>query len=171
LFTISGQKNVDFTTDASALAAAVGDIHLDARRNTAGAECPTLSPYEAYAIANQVSLEVFNAKIKEMAGCQNKGPAPDVPGWDARPQPQRGVNPTAVQTTVELGSAVRSLANLRWEQVVSWSRTNRVVIGNVVDALGRLPGSRTILLSMPRGCSPRRPRRRRARVGIWMCDL
>jgi len=146
LFTMSGAQNVAFTTDISKLSDAIGNLRLNSRGN-GHVECPSMTPYEAYLIANHVSLETFNVKIKEAARCQNKPPVADLTDWSAAaPATARGRGAVA-GNPLEVAPGVMSQASAIWEQARVGYRTNLMTIGEVVDLLGRMPGSRTLLFA------------------------
>jgi len=78
IFTGSGAVTLDFTADTNLLLATLAGMrrHPDsASRNGFGA-CPTLTPYQAYVIANHLDL-----LAKDVAAADIKGCSPEIP-WE-----------------------------------------------------------------------------------------
>ena len=132
LFTMSGTQNLGFTTDFPTLSDALGKLHLSGRTPDASG-CSTMTPHEAYLIANRIDLSTLNVKVAETARCLGLHVPPDVIRWtDVLPEPAPGV---------------MGLANAIWQQVLQSSRAALFTIDRVVDALAQMPAGRSILLA------------------------
>jgi VWFA-related protein len=71
IFTTSGSPAVDFTTDTSALLAALPQIKpQNDPTNRAMSICPTLTPYAAFVIAEHIDEGEKEAAIAEVLGCK-----------------------------------------------------------------------------------------------------
>ena len=132
LFTISEGQVVAFATDSAALADAIGKLRYNLRKLPL--DCPRMSPYEAYLIANHIDVETFSVKIGEKYRCSS------LPPLSRR-------NPPDWNSTETIPQQVLNQASVIWEQVAEWSRTNLITIGRVVNLLAQMPGDRTMLIA------------------------
>lgn len=137
LFTMSAGQVVGFTTDAAELSAAIRKISFN--RRSVPPDCPGMTPYEAYLIANQISLETFNVKIREMLRCLNKpaGIKDPVDSWVSTRGGPNGSTPEQVM----------SQATAIWAQAATDSSANLRTVWRIIDALGKMPGNRAVLLA------------------------
>lgn len=137
LFTTSGKQVVPFTSDVAKLAAAV-EQYDSMPRNPFGGDCPKLTPYDAYVIANRIDWETFVVKSAESAGCSRGGGAPGStrPAYTAtKAWPFMGTNPLMMQ------------ADAMWAQVRDTSKRALESMQRILDYMAQLPGKRMILLS------------------------
>ncbi len=71
IFTDSGTVTVDFTSDSAVLLAGLGRVTLHVQRGAAPlSDCPTLTAYQAYVIANHLDQWAKDAAVAEAISCK-----------------------------------------------------------------------------------------------------
>jgi len=120
IFTTYDRLLLPFTTDTAAIAAALNKLAPHLRTPNRGA-CPSLTPYEAYLIADRQDPTVLAVKVDEARICGSS--------------PRRDV---MVQMVVAQASQI-------WEEVLQNSRNTLGSLHDVVDYMGRLQGDRLLL--------------------------
>lgn len=143
VFTSSGSHKLSFTADTAALLAAIDSIHV-VSQTPVGGMCPHLTPYDSYVIANRIDLDALNAKVAELARCQNKPTPGDATSWEGGGgRGGRGQAPPNAQMMEQ----VKMQANAVWAEV---KRTSQQTLGTLADVLtyvGKMRGSKMILLA------------------------
>ncbi len=130
VFTDSGEVTLDLTGDAGSLATAIDRVKAHPQRGVTGvAVCPTLTPYQAYVIANHLDVMAFNIAVVEKIAC-------DCQGGDEKC--------TRVQP-----AAVQSIAEDTWAAFRYQSTIPLEVLRLVVRALSHAPGQRILLMISP----------------------
>ena len=130
IFTDSGAVTVDFTADSQALLAAVERIRLHVERGAAPlTECPVLTGYQAYVIANHLDTRALEVAVAEAVACKCQ---PDDTACIAQ-QPQ----------------FVRDLATSVWDQSRGSSLTALDVLRIAVQHLAAAPEDRILVMLSP----------------------
>jgi VWFA-related protein len=122
IFTASGKQTLDFTADASKITATIAALSPHMRMSENGiAPCPRITPYRAYKIAQDHDRETLSVVWAEalMANC----------AYGATRQYFEDV---AAET---------------WRRVKEISSDTLTSIGRAVDRLGKMPGTRVLLLA------------------------
>ena len=137
LFTTSGKQLVPFTDDVTKLLAAV-DRYKSFPHTPDGGDCPKLTAYDAYVIANRLDFETFAIKGAEYSRCINPrmggGGGSILPGKTG-PWPLPGTNPLMM------------LAQNMWAQIRDTSLRALENTGELVDYMAQLPGRKMILMA------------------------
>jgi VWFA-related protein len=121
IFTVSGKQTLDFTADASKLTGTIAALSPHMRISGNGiAPCPRITPYRAYKIAQFHDRETMNIVLAEaaMANCYG-----------------------ATRQYIE------DMAEETWRRVKEISLDTLVSIGRVVEYLGKMPGTRVLLMA------------------------
>lgn len=124
VFTSSGQGVLDFTDDRAKLHEALENLRPRPRNLPAEHDCPPLTPYEAYAIAELNDSIMLNIAAWEYVSCACGGDANHCPD--------------------PVGMA-QNAARRAWDNSQTQARQSLHVLEGVVRRLGALPGQRTIL--------------------------
>jgi VWFA-related protein len=134
VFSMSRGQVLPFTSDAAQLTDAIAKLSpvLRPGRTT---ECPYLTPYIAYVIANNLDNQALAAKVSEMQSCSG-GAAPSM----GRGRGQGG------KQTQGLAPTVIRLARMVWEEQEVTSRDTLGTIESLVEHLASQPGQRLLLL-------------------------
>ena len=131
IFTSSGSPAADFTSDIGALLAVLDQLKPHPEVGSHGLSmCPTLNPYQAYAIFERLDLELKQQKVAESIRC-NCGPQPEL---------------TCIQMQ---DLVVQEAAATAWNAFKPTSVAVIERLGSVVRYLAKAPGSRTLLLISP----------------------
>jgi VWFA-related protein len=131
IFTDSGAVTLDFTDNKEQLLAAIGKIKLQSRRGAqAFTDCPALTSYQGYVIANNLDLRAKEIAVAEAEECYC------VPPFDQDcKRKQEGF--------------VQDLAQTVWEQTKSDSTTALDVLRIAVQRLAKTPGKRVLIIVSP----------------------
>ena len=141
IFTTSGQTALDFTDDQAKLRATL--LRLQPRPITSGVsagECPEISYYQADLIVNKNDPQAKQVAIQEAIQCN--------PGASAQGQ---GTSASV------LASATAEVNVLSSEVLNAGEHESRISIGSirdVVNAISRMPGQRSIVLVSPGFIAP-----------------
>jgi VWFA-related protein len=122
IFTVSGAGTLDFTADASKITQAIDDLKPHIRISGNGiTACPRITPYRAFKIAEFHDRETLRIVMAEaaMANC----------GYGATRQ------------------YFEDMATETWRRVREISQDTLTSIDRVVEHLGKMPGSRVLLLA------------------------
>jgi len=131
IFTTSENPSVDFTADPAPLLAALDQIKPHPEVGARGLSgCPTLTPYQAYAIEQRIDLELKQRKVGEAVRC-NCGPEPTT---------------TCIQAQ---DGAVQDAATSAWSIFKPQSASALDRLGQVIHHLASAPGTRILLLASP----------------------
>lgn len=143
IFTISGQQVLPFSTDVSKLTAAIDKLNFTSRIPSGGL-CPTITPYDAYVIANNRDQgETLEIKVAEGLRCFGCNPNYRNVGGRlvVSPGPGCKTSPDVVRRGVQVQ------ADQIWEQVRMTSSAILGTIEDIVDYMGHMPGKRMILFA------------------------
>ena len=147
VYASSDGMKLDFTSDSDALLGAIGKLRSHQRVSENGLQpCPRITPYQAFLIDNNLSVDALNAAVQEAQQCVNAAPSDDTTkGAQAM---QKGRNPSLL-TTMNVNPAVigvRAQATATWQQ----SRADTVnafdAVRNALGLLSRAPGTRVLLM-------------------------
>jgi VWFA-related protein len=131
IFTTSGAVTVDFTADTNSLRAALERLrpHVE-RGEEAMTECPTLTSYQGYVIANNLDLKAKGSAVKEAVACHCAGHA---------------------DSTCTLGQErlVEDLADTVWNQTKYHSTDALEILKIALRQLANAPGDRILVLVSP----------------------
>lgn len=132
IFTDSGTVTLDFTDKKEALHTAIEQIKLQSRRGIMKAfiDCPAITSYQAYVIANNLDHRAKEIAVAEAEGCYCPPPFDD----NCRRQ-QEGF--------------VENLARTVWDQTKSESTTALDVLKIAVQRLAKAPGKRVLVIVSP----------------------
>jgi len=130
VFTDSGVVTVEFTTSKEALLAALAKLRPHAERGAHGLDlCPTMTPYQAYVIAQRLDPMAKEVSVVEALPCR----CPD------------GDEPCVRN----LPFAVQDVADTIW-QALRYQSTNALeVLQIVVRDLAKQPGARILVMISP----------------------
>ncbi len=130
IFTDSGDVTVDFTSDAQALVTAIARLRTHPQLGSHGlSECPSLTSYQAYVIANQLDGRALEVAVAEAVSCKCEL-------WDKTcPLQQVGY--------------VQDLASAVWDQTRNQSTTALEVLKIAIQDLATMPGDRILVILSP----------------------
>jgi VWFA-related protein len=130
VFTDSGAMTVEFTADKKALLAALAKLKPHSDRGAHGLDlCPTMTPYQAYVIAQHLDPVAKEISVVEALPCR----CPD------------GDEPCVRN----LPTVVQDVANTIW-QALRYQSTNALdVLQIVVRDLAKQPGARILVMISP----------------------
>lgn len=137
IFTTSGQNNLDFTDDRTQMRAALLRLmpHPVAS-SSSGNECPDINYYQADLIFNKYDPQATSIATQEAMTCPQVADAPPA---------------MAVQLAAGLVTAATQLALRTGDQE---SHVSLTVLKQVVLAISRMPGQRSIVLVSPGFITP-----------------
>ncbi len=119
--TTAQPQDSEFTGDVPKLVEQIAKVTAHQRFTPdSSQECPPISPYEAYLIVNYLDKDLLSAKTDECSACQHT-PCPE--------------------------NQVMARSRVIWERGLGNSRNTLRVVESMVDAMAKLPGQRTILLT------------------------
>jgi VWFA-related protein len=130
IFTASGLVIEDFTGDQARLLAALARLRIHPLTDSKGiGVCPTLTPYQAYAIYTHLDQMGKEVAVREAIACNCLGGDPDCP--------RRQV------------LVVETAAQMAWNQVEIESAESLDGLGAVLRHLASAPGDRILLWMSP----------------------
>ncbi len=143
VYAASEGLTLDFTPDADALTAAIEKLRSHQRMSENGLQqCPRITPYQAYLIANNLDYAALNAALAEANQCTNSSVGAMVTSAIPRGPSKGGgmipTNPTAI--------AVRAQAEATWQQAREISLSSFDAIRSAMARLARAPGTRVLLM-------------------------
>jgi len=132
IFTDSGTVTLDFTDKKEALDTAIEQIKLQSRRGIMKAftDCPAITSYQAYVIANNLDPRAKEIAVVEAEGCYCPPPFDD----NCRRREEEFVD---------------NLAQTVWDQTKSESTTALDVLKIAVQRLAKAPGKRVLVIVSP----------------------
>jgi VWFA-related protein len=131
VFKASENGEVTFTNDKSKLLAAIDGLRAHPSKNTATmTQCPRITNYEAYLIANALDNEALNIVTERLLDCMC--PPPRTTGC---PRPD------------DLRTMAKGDAEQIWQSEEVTSRRLLAALDLTVRILGTVPGRRTLVLS------------------------
>jgi VWFA-related protein len=140
IFTMSKQQVVPFTDDVPKLIAAVDRFTIAPRVSSTGI-CPTLTPYDAYIIANGLDPTVLELKVAELRNCKAST------RFSSSQRQSQIAGTGGLHSSDPDVIAIQGIARSLSERVSQDSRASLGTIEDVADYMGHLPGSRMILLA------------------------
>ncbi len=137
IFTTSSAQIIPFTAEVATLVSAIEGLKVG-QKMINGGDCPRMTPYDAYLIAEKRDSESLEVKVNEFMRCKGGlgggfGSVNTALGKLSRSDPN-------VFT-------VTSQAGFIWLQVRTTSQAALGTIRNIVDYMGKQPGSRLLLLA------------------------
>jgi len=127
---------LDFTADGDALTAAIEKLRAHQKLSGNGLmPCPRITPYEAFLIDNNLSVDALNSAMQEARACGNATPSKAAPrrtGMSLRTSPA--------------SAPVRAQAAATWQQAREDSLNEFDALENALAALERAPGTRVLLM-------------------------
>jgi VWFA-related protein len=151
VFTISGMQSLGFSRDRAALAKTIAEIapHPRASGMETG-ECPRMTPYDAYLIAELHDSGTESAMTSEQDACagKNKAAVNNAPGGALS---TCGLNCTFGRPPMMGGNSngmpIDAMADAIWDMTRDASQNTLQVVRNVVDFTGKQPGQRIVVLA------------------------
>lgn len=132
IFKTSGNSEVSFTNDRPKLLAAIDTLRVHPAENSSKAtQCPRITDYEAYLIANHLDPEVLNTAAERLLDCMC--PPPRDPGICPKVE--------------DLTGAVEGDAESAWQVQKNASQHMLAALDLAVHALEAMPGRRVLVLS------------------------
>jgi len=130
IFTDSADVTLDFTSDTQALLAAIARLYTHPQHGAHGlTECPHLTSYQAYVIANHLDGRALEVAVAEAVSCK-------CDPWDKLcPAQQVGY--------------VQDLASAVWDQTRIQSTTALEVLKIAIQDLATMPGDRILVILSP----------------------
>lgn len=139
IFTTSGTVEQDFTTDAARLQAAVARIRTHPRAGRSMFDCPRITPYEADLIVQHHDMLALQSVDAEAANCNGKS------------QPTGDNLIDGAVNELNAGGASGQMALAQAQATFSQERgialDTLTYVRNVVDAIGKMPGERILVLA------------------------
>ncbi len=130
IFTSSGTKTVDFTSNRKLLLAALAALYSHPLSGVhATVPCPTLGGAEAYIITQHLDMAIEDAAVSELAACN--------------------CHPVTPQCTEAQRPIVWSIAGNTWDQYKYTSTTALDALLIVIRHLAAAPGERLLILMSP----------------------
>lgn len=139
VITTSSALVLPFTADAARISEAIAGIDYRGRDLTMHG-CPTLTPFDAYLIANGLDAMALSVKVQEYAVCSGTKSA--LGGGRRGGASVGGIspdNPGAAQ--------VQAMARSLWEQLRIQSLDSLQTLESVVDFISHMRGQRVILVA------------------------
>ncbi|MGB2641335.1 MAG: VWA domain-containing protein [Candidatus Acidiferrum sp.] len=148
VFTSSGGRTLDFTSDTSAVLASIASVQSHPRMSPGGlSSCPRISPYEAYQILNHNST-VMSVKIAESCRCGGADDTNTLCRNSEAIQPTELMDPTFNHGVgAGLIESIQSQAEQTWNLAHQISQLTLESIKVDLDVLARKSGSRLLLLT------------------------
>jgi VWFA-related protein len=144
IFTTSGTKTLEFSSDIAAILAIVSSIQSHPRSMPGGTlPCPRITAYEAYRIVNG-DLEVVKAKMEEVCACSGGT------NCTSAITPDQFSSAAAARHGGGAASAVNAIymqADQTWEQARLISQSTLEAIRASLGQLRNAPGKRMLLLA------------------------
>ena len=122
IVTTGSSGNTPFTADVSKLVESIEKITPQQRLPEELSRCPRVTAYQAYVISNHMDNETLAGVVAEDAAC-------------------KGLRPS------DAAADVNNFVPVLWEQVKANTANTLYAIQGVVDALGKMPGRRMLLLA------------------------
>lgn len=139
VYAASEGLKLDFTADAEALTAAIGKLRSHQRVSENGLQpCPHITPYQAFLIDNNMSIDALTAAVAEAHACANSQSQSTVVVRNPRLASTRNMDSTVI--------AVRGQASATWQQARTDSLNEFDAIDKALTLLTRAPGSRVLLM-------------------------
>jgi VWFA-related protein len=136
---------IDFTADTYALTAAIEKLKSHQRISDNGLQpCPRITPYQAYLIDNNMSLDALNAAVQEAQQCANADSSLNV--VRGRPSGLGSVAPSKNPAQNAVLALVHAQASATWQQARADSQTSFDAINNALGLLSKAPGTRVLLM-------------------------
>jgi VWFA-related protein len=149
LYTVSNSQTLAFTQDRAALAAAIAHISAHPRASARGlAQCPRITPYEAYLIAEIHDPGALQSANADSLSCGNQYQAQAAQDAALRAS-DCGLNCTfgAPPPTTSDGIPVETQANATWEMTLGVSQDTLATVRNAVALTAQQPGERIVVLA------------------------
>ncbi len=129
IFTGSGSPVADFTTDSQALSGVLDQLKPHPEIGVHGvSSCPTLTPYQAYAIMRGLDAKAKDAAVEEVVRC---------------------LQCETVECRVTIPVKVQTAAEVAWSQFRPQSESLLDRLSFVIRRLAAAPGSRVLMLISP----------------------
>jgi VWFA-related protein len=139
IFTTSGAVEQDFTADAARVQAAVARIRAHPRAGRTQLECPRITPFEADLIVEHHDMLALQAVDAEAANCNGKN----------QPTGDNLIDAAVNELNAGGGSGQMALAQAQatFAQARGIALDSLTYVKNVVDAVGKMPGQRILVLA------------------------
>jgi VWFA-related protein len=127
---------LDFTPDSDALTAAIEKLRAHQKFSENGLmPCPRITPYQAFLIDNNLSVDALNAAMQEERACVNATPSKAAP---RRTSMSLSTSPAT--------ASVRAQAAATWQQAREQSLNEFDALQNALAVLERATGTRVLLM-------------------------
>ncbi|HKN74887.1 MAG TPA: VWA domain-containing protein [Candidatus Acidoferrum sp.] len=155
LFTSTGTVFVDYTQDSTKLLAAMSQLQAHPRVPENGiVQCPRITPYQAYLIANDLDPTALQAAETEAASCETTGiarspftgkaPSPDSPGGGGVGGQSPGLQINGPEMAA--ASVIRAQAEQTWNMTKVATHATLDAVERTLDSLAKQPEQRLLLL-------------------------
>lgn len=141
VFTSSGIGEVDFTADPTRLLSAIAKLGAHPRSTRRSDQCPHITDFQAFQIANHRGAMALNAAVEEKKRCDEQNGIVVNDGsqiYNANHSMAGYDNPS---------EQVLVIADALWTQSRAAAISTLSTIRNVITVLGRQPGDRVLLLA------------------------
>jgi VWFA-related protein len=159
LFTSTETAFVDYTEDSAKLLAAMRELQAHPRVPEDGiSQCPRITPYQAYLIANDLDPNALQAAEAEAAGCEGSGissspftgnvASPGSPGSPGSPYSSGGQSEGLQISASEMAAAsvIRAQAEQTWNMTKVATQVTLDAIERTLDSLAKQPQQRMLVL-------------------------
>lgn len=149
LYTVSNTQTLAFTQDRAALAAAIAHISAHPRASANGlAQCPHISPYAAYLIAQLHDPGALQSANADAISCGNQYLAQTAQDAALRAS-DCGLNCTfgAPPPSTSSGIPVETQADATWQMTLGISQDTLATVRNAVALTAQQPGERIVVLA------------------------
>lgn len=136
IFTTSSAQIIPFTAEVATLVSAIEGLKVG-QKMIDGGSCPRMTPYDAYLIAEKRDSLSLEVKVNELIGCRGSGSR----------SLSNSTPLSKLSRTDPNVFAVINQAGFIWLQVRTASQATLGTIRNIVDYMGKQPGSRLLLLA------------------------
>lgn len=137
IFTTSSAQLIPFTAEVATLVSAIEGLKVG-QKIINGGDCPRMTPYDAYLIAEKRDSPSLEVKVNELIRCRGGGGG----GFGSANTPLGKLSRSDPNVF-----AVTNQASFLWMQVRTTSQAALGTIRNIVDYMGKQPGSRLLLLA------------------------
>jgi VWFA-related protein len=137
IFTTSSAQIIPFTAEVATLVSAIEGLKVGQKMIDSGS-CPRITPYDAYLIAEKRDSPSLEVKVNEYIRCKGSGGSSFGGGNTPLGKLSRS-DPNVFTVTQQ--------ATFIWLQVRRASQDALGTIRNIVDYMGKQPGSRLLLLA------------------------
>jgi VWFA-related protein len=138
--TISDGLALPFTYDKGQIELAIDKVTLR-QRKAQKQQCPLLTEFDAYLIANHMDQNLLDVKAQEYNQCAQ------VCGQQGGGRSRRGGASSSTSACAQAVQGVQMMSSSMWEETRFHSQSTIRMLQNIVDFMARQNGSRVILMA------------------------